>query len=911
MPAPVTPSGRGPRFAQVLAPALMIVLCIASLNLTAWRTFDRQVQAPDHDGLLTGLSYNGANRWQSPLEGQAPPPEGLERDLALLSRHTRRIRTYAAADHAALPAIARAHGLQVMLGAWLDDRPEDNRRELAAAIDQARSHPNVHRLIVGNETQLKATLPPNRLATYLDQARAALRETAVEVSTAEPWHVWLAQPQLARHVDFIAIHVLPYWEKVSIESAVQTSLQQIARVQARFPDRRVVVAEIGWPSNGPPLGAARATTANQALFIRRFLQQAHAAGLDYYLIEAFDQPWKMATEGRAGAYWGLWDTWREAKFAWTGPVVGQRHGTLQAVASSMAGATLMGLFLLAAPRMRWAGRIVFCLAVQAVVSLVVVLLSIPLSHYLRPVDVVGLALVVVALGFICATLLALAFEFTDRFWPARQCRPVQTAVPAPTTAPFISIHLACANEPPGMVMQTVDSLLGLDWPAFEVIVIDNNTIDPQARETLAHWIAHRQDARLRFAQWEHLAGYKSGALNKALEMTDPAAEWIAVVDADYIVDPQWFRRVQTHFHDQSVGLVQAPQAHRRWEERPFDRMMNWETEGFFRIGMHHRHARNAIIQHGTMTLVRAAELRRLRWDEDCVCEDTELGLRLLRAGHRAVYVDEALGAGLLPRDFAAYARQRKRWAQGAMQILRQHAGSLLGPSPLTWGQRYHFLAGWLPWLGDGLHLMSTVIMIAFSLGMVYLPDRVDPPLWLFVLPLIAFFGARLLIGPLLYTRCVPCGPADRLGAAVAGMALSHRIARGVWQGLRRRHAVFEVTPKAAITAPDRDRTDDNAKAKAKADPGSTRFVQGIQEEFALLVGLLFCIALLALSHSPADTGRLGWIAILCIQSLPYWAAVGCRLIEDRGRARARPACAGAEGSSPKGSPAPVRSTIRR
>jgi hypothetical protein len=133
-------------------------------------------------------------------------------------------------------------------------------------------------LIVGNETQLKATLPPNRLVAYLDQVRSALRGTAVQVSTAEPWHVWLAQPQLARHVDFIAIHVLPYWEKESIDAAVETSLKQIARVQARFPDRKVVIAEIGWPSNGSPLGKARASAANQALFVRNFLQQAGIPG---------------------------------------------------------------------------------------------------------------------------------------------------------------------------------------------------------------------------------------------------------------------------------------------------------------------------------------------------------------------------------------------------------------------------------------------------------------------------------------------------------------------------------------------------------------------------------------------------------------------------------------------------------
>ncbi|MDP1524620.1 MAG: glycosyltransferase [Rhodocyclaceae bacterium] len=872
MAIPATPTRYTP-----WAVALVIVLCIAGINLLAWQLFHGQLEAPEHDGPVAGFSYNGADRWQSPIKGQRPSVNDLDQDLALLSRHTRRIRTYSAADHPELPSIAHKHGLQVMLGAWIDERLDSNQRELATAINLARSHSNVHRLIVGNETQLKAMLPPNRLIAYLDQVRAALRTTTVQVSTAEPWHVWLAQPQLAQHVDFIAIHVLPYWEKESIESAVHTSLNQIARVQARFPDHRIVVAEIGWPSNGPSLGKARASAENQALFVRHFLQQTEASGLDYYLIEAFDQPWKIATEGRAGAYWGRWDAWRNPKYELTGPVLKDPRGQQKAWAASVLGAVVMLAFLLAVPQIRLAGRITFCAAAQAVVSAGVILVSIPLAHYLTLTDIFGLVLVVAALVFISATLLAQAFEFSERFWPGD---PVSDA-PAPDPAnavnlappPFISIHLACANEPPEMVIQSVESLLAIDWPAFEVIVVDNNTTDPQAREQLAAWMAHRQDPRLRFAQWVHLPGYKAGALNQALTMTDPTAGWIAVVDADYVVDPQWFRQVQIHFQDASVGLVQAPQAHRQWSARRFDRMMNWETEGFFRIGMHHRNERNAIIQHGTMTIVRAADLRHLRWNEDCICEDTELGLRLLRSGYRAVYVDRVLGAGLLPRDFAAYARQRKRWAQGAMQIFRRHAGSLLGRSRLTLAQRYHFLAGWLPWLGDALHFLFSIIMIAFSLGMVYLPAVVEPPLWLFVVPLIAFFTARLLVGPLLYTRCVPCGLADRMGAAVAGMALSHRIARGVLQGLRGRQAVFEITQKASATS-----FDNGAAETAAVGP---RFVQGIKEEFALLGGLVFCICLLALSHSPADTGRSGWIAILVIQSLPYWAAVVCKLVESK------------------------------
>lgn len=858
--------------------ALAVALVVAALNLGLWQLLHRTVPAPEHFGPVAGLSYSGAGRWQSPLQGQQPTADALAQDLALLSQHTRRIRSYAALTQPELPAIAGQHGLELMLGAFLDDRLDHNQQELAAAIEQARKHANVRRLIVGNETQLTARLPPNRLAAYLDQARKALQGSEVQVSTAEPWHVWLEQPQLARHVDFIAIHVLPYWEGESVDTAVQTSLAQIRRVQERFPGREVVVAEIGWPSNGPPLGRARATPANQALFVRGFLQQASASGIDYFLIEAFDQPWKMALEGRVGAYWGLWDTWRQPKFALAGPVSADPYWAGKAWAASLLGLVMALPFLLAVPRLALAGRVALCVAAQGTASLCVVLLSIPLSHYLRAADLLGLLLVLLALAFISATLMAQMFEFVERFWaqqPDADTAAETAAVPASST-PFISIHLACANEPPAMVVQAVDALLALDWPAFELIVVDNNTRDARARAQLAQCMAERHDPRLRFVQFETLPGFKAGALNQALALTADAAQWVAVVDADYVVRPGWLRAVQHHLQEPGVAVVQAPQAHRQWAGQPFDRMMNWETEGFFRIGMHHRHQRNAIVQHGTMSLVRAADLRRLRWNEDCICEDTELGLRLLREGRRAVYVDRVLGTGLLPTDFLAYARQRRRWALGAMQILKQHARSLLGGSPLTLAQRYHFLAGWLPWLGDALHLLFSVVMIGFSLGMVYLPNSVEPPLWLFVAPLLAFFSARLLIGPLLYTRCVPCGLPDRLGAAVAGMALSHRVARGVLQGLWSRRAVFEITRKSPAVRP-AGAGDGQQPAPYKGPP----FVRGIEEEAALLAALLFCIALLEITRGPGDAGRLGWMAILFIQALPYGAALACRALEWR------------------------------
>ena len=136
--------------------------------------------------------------------------------------------------------------------------------------------------------------------------------------------------------------------------------------------------------------------------------------------------------------------------------------------------------------------------------------------------------------------------------------------------------------------------------------------------------------RFRFFHLNPWPGFKAGALNFALRETAPDAEIIGVVDSDYVVSPQWLRHFVPHFlSDPAVAVVQAPQAHQEWERNAFRRMCNWEFEGFFRIGMHHRNERNALIQHGTMTMVRRRALEEVGgWSEWCICEDTELGLRL-------------------------------------------------------------------------------------------------------------------------------------------------------------------------------------------------------------------------------------------------------------------------------------------
>ena len=859
-----------PRRAHILPWALAAAALHALLIAAITPSVSSAVDVPR----LGGLAWAPQQRWDDPADAGPVPAERLAEDLRLIAEVTGHVRTYTQRGLEAVPALAARAGLTVTAGAWLGHGEAADRAELDALEALESRHRNVVRLVVGNETLLAARWPIERLVAALERVRA---RSTLPVSTAEPWHVWLEHPQLADHVDYLMVHLLPYWEGVPAERAVEHALGRLAQLRAAFPGKPIVVGEFGWPSAGSARGAAHPSPEAQARVVREFAAHAQRSGLDAIVIEAFDQPWKRRLEGAVGPHWGVFDAARTPKFALTGPI---EPSPGRALRTALAAALGVAIALLAAPRTaHWTrrARIGFVLAAQAIGAFAVVAASAPAADYAgRGEWLVHAALLAPALLLAVALLVAQALEACEIGLSAgtlrRHIPPTADGSP-PAAMPFASLHLACASEPPAMVIAAIDRLLALDWPAFEVIVVDNNTADAALwRPVRRHCERLARTGRLvRFERLPHCPGFKAQALNHALRCSDPRTRIVGVVDADYLVAPDWLRVAAAHFAAPGTVLVQAPQAHRDWQASAFDRMANREFEGFFRIGMHHRDQRNAIVQHGTMTLVRAEALRAAGgWDERCVCEDTELGLRLLRAGGEAVYVDRVLGTGLVPADFDAWRRQRTRWARGAVQILRRHRTALLrGGGGLDLGQRLHFLAGWLPWVADAAHLVFTGLAIAASLAFALAPEHVSLPAAAFAAPALAMFVTRLALTPLLYATRVRCGAVDTGLAMLGGLALSHAVARGVFAGLRGGPAHFEVTRKAA--------------AGAASGPRSP-----VREEAALL-GLL-ALGLIAV-HARVPAGEaLAWTGIVLLQALPYAAAIAAQGLSRRRRAAgAKPA----------------------
>ncbi len=262
----------------------------------------------------------------------------LREDLTLLTSLTGCIRTYSSQSGLeAVPKIARELGMKVILGVWIGRDPVSNRLEIDSGIKLANQFPDTIRgLIVGNEVLLRREQTRDAMARHLKEVRQAVD---IPVTYADVWEFWVKNKPLAEQVDYLTIHILPYWEDepVGIDQAVKHVVDVFEHVQDEFPGRKMMIGETGWPSAGRQRGPAAPGRLAQAEFIRGWVAVASDKKIDYNLIESFDQPWKRALEGAMGGHWGMLDSAGEIKFPWQGEVAENPTG----LQSALLGAALM------------------------------------------------------------------------------------------------------------------------------------------------------------------------------------------------------------------------------------------------------------------------------------------------------------------------------------------------------------------------------------------------------------------------------------------------------------------------------------------------------------------------------------------------------------------------------------------
>ena len=275
---------------------------------------------------LQCASYTPFDKDQSPFDVPFKlRPERMDADLALLATRFECIRTYSMTGLDALPDLARKHGLKLMIGAWVNSNPVDTEQEVELLIKSANANPDVvSAVIVGNEALLRKEVTGAQLARLINKVKSQVKQP---VTYADVWEFWLKHPEVAPAVDFLTIHLLPYWE--DDPSNIDVALRHVADVRQvfghKFAPKDVMIGETGWPSEGRQRETAVPSRVNEAKFIRGFVAMAEHEGWRYNLIEAFDQPWKRGSEGAVGGYWGLFDADRQDKGVLAGPVSNVPH----------------------------------------------------------------------------------------------------------------------------------------------------------------------------------------------------------------------------------------------------------------------------------------------------------------------------------------------------------------------------------------------------------------------------------------------------------------------------------------------------------------------------------------------------------------------------------------------------------
>ncbi len=845
------------KIATLIALALLVIV-----NFSIWSYVNNPLQLQTWSKTTMGLTYDPTRKGDDPRNNIFINEADIDQDLALLENKVHAVRTYSMlrGQHK-IPEIAAKHNLNVTLGAWIDKNLEKNRQEIETLINVSRqNNPKIIRVMVGNEVMLRADISEDALIEYIREVK---KRSWRPVSTSETWAEWLKHPKLVAEVDFIAVHILPYWEGIAAEDAVDFIFDRYHDVQKAYPNKPVIITEIGWPSDGQPAKHATASVSNQAKVLREFLNRADKEKVTYYIVEAFDQPWKQSIEGSAGAYWGIFNADRQAKYPMDGDVITLPSWEHWAMGAAVFSIVLMALFLFTRRSLKLPGVLFFGLITNLAVSTIFWSVSIGAQQYQTPLTIIFWIILILMQILAVTILLIESLEIAEVIWHKKTARTFQPLTPsADFKYPKVSLHLPIHNEPPMMVRKTLEALAKVDYPNLEVLVMDNNTKDP------AVWGPVRDDCErlgpmFRFFHLENWPGFKAGAINHALEQTAPDAEIIAVIDSDYILDPNWLNAMVPYFDNENVGFVQSPQDYRDRHQSTFKNFCYWEYAGFFNIGMVQRNEYNAIIQHGTMTMIRKSALLEVgNWAEWCICEDSELGLRLYEAGYDSVYVKDSFGRGLMPDTFSGYMTQRFRWVYGAMQIIKAHWRSFLPSkkSPLTSAQRYYFVAGWLPWFSDALALLFTSTSLLLTAVIVTDPIHSELPINAFLLPTIGLFSFKVLRGLWLYQARVPCSVWQSLGASLTGLSLTHTVARGTVQGLFTSGKPFMRTPKYEKQGP------------------LFAGLMTIRQELVLLALLgLGIYAMNSLEHFDNLSGRL-WIAVLSVQAVPYIATLITLLI---------------------------------
>ena len=506
------------------------------------------------------------------------------------------------------------------------------------------------------------------------------------------------------------------------------------------------------------------------------------------------------------------------------------------------------------------GQVCFSMALLCGITYLAYIGYVTFFSSLGPLSLFFSSILLVLIASAVTLMVVHTFEVTDVLCRIRWNR-IFTPKPTVHYFPKVSLHVPAYNEPPEMVMDTLNALARLDYPNYEVIMIDDNTTDEALWRPVE---THCRKLGFKFFHLENWPGYKSGALNYALSQVAPDTEIIGIIDSDYIVEPNYLKELVGFFENEKLAFVQTPQDYRDFDTKDrFELACYQSYQYFFKLCMVSRNERNSIIFAGTMGLIRRRVLQEVGgWDEWCITEDAEVALKILNMGYESIFIDKTYGRGVMPLNFEGLKKQRFRWAFGGMQVLRMHWKKLLpfvnkanADNKLSFAQKYDYWVGGLQWLNDPLTYIFTIMLIMSSVSFSLTQSVFLQPMAgaiLFVPFIFIIFGLLRMLWALRIRQQSSFRQAYR--AFLVLLSLTWVVTMACALGLTRKEGQFLRTPKQ------------------RGDQSLINSLRVVRKESLLSLGCIACIVVVQIL-APLSATTVLLSGLLLWQSYIYGSAL--------------------------------------
>ena len=253
----------------------------------------------------------------SPYEDNQKPGDQISeaqirRRMEIIKPYTKWIRSFSCTDgNEAIPRIAKEYGIKTLVGAWLGDDPEINKKEIKNLIQLAKDG-YVDIAAVGNEVMYRGDLTEDELLNFIYTVKEAIPN--IQVGYVDAYYEFEDRPRITEACDVILANCYPFWEGCDQDYSLLYIKDMYNKALRAGKGKKVIISETGWPSEGTNLDGAFPSFENYLKYFINIINWTEEEEIEVFYFSSFDESWKVGAEGDVGAFWGLWDKDEKLKF---------------------------------------------------------------------------------------------------------------------------------------------------------------------------------------------------------------------------------------------------------------------------------------------------------------------------------------------------------------------------------------------------------------------------------------------------------------------------------------------------------------------------------------------------------------------------------------------------------------------